>query len=226
MRSDHESMTDNHSKPDPDIEAVIFDYGEVLCHAPTAEQKARLAGFFGISVDRLPTLWERNRGPYDRGDLTPQDYWSRLAADAGREIHPHQIDEICELDLAMWSTVNVEMVNWALELGASGLKVGLLSNMHPQTVAHCRRQFAWLNRFNSLTFSGDVRLIKPDRAIYERALRDLGAKASETLFLDDREPNVRSAKQLGMRAIHFHSIAQLRDELEAAGFPILPQIPS
>jgi putative hydrolase of the HAD superfamily len=213
-------------KRDQGIEAVIFDYGEVLCHAPTAEQKARLAGFFGISVDRLPTLWERNRGPYDRGDLTPEVYWSMLAADAGREVHTSEIDEICELDLAMWSAVNLEMVNWALELRASGLKIGLLSNMHPQMVAHCRKQFAWLNHFNSLTFSADVRLIKPDRAIYEHALRDLGAKASQTLFLDDREPNVRSAKQLGIRAIHFHSIAQLRDELEAAGFPILPRIPS
>jgi putative hydrolase of the HAD superfamily len=217
-------MTENHSKWDHDIRAVILDYGEVLCHAPTAEENARLASFFGISADRLPALWERNRGPFDRGDLTPQVYWSMLAEDAGREIHSKEIDEICELDLAMWSTVNVEMVNWALQLRASGLKIGLLSNMHPQMVAHCREQFAWLNNFNSLTFSGDVRLIKPDRAIYEHALHDLGVIASETLFLDDREPNVRSAKQLGMRAIRFHSIAQLRDELEAADFPILPRI--
>jgi putative hydrolase of the HAD superfamily len=219
-------MTDNHSKRDPDIQAVIFDYGEVLCHAPTAEENARLASFFGIPVDRLPALWDRNRGPYDRGDLTPRAYWSMLAEDAGREIHPNQIDQICELDMAMWSTVNVEMVNWALRLRASGLKIGLLSNMHPQMVAHCRKQFRWLNHFNSLTFSGDVRLNKPDRAIYEHALSDLGAIASETLFLDDREPNIRSAEQLGMRAIRFHSIRQLRDELEAAAFPILPHIPA
>jgi putative hydrolase of the HAD superfamily len=217
-------MTDNHSRWDHDIQAVIFDYGEVLCHAPLAEEYERLANFFGISADRLPALWERNRGPYDRGDLTPHAYWSMLAEDAGREIHPHHIDEICELDLAMWSTVNVEMVNWAFQLRASGLKIGLLSNMHPQMVAHCRKQFPWLNDFNSVTFSGDVRLIKPDRAIYEHALRDLGVIASETLFLDDREPNIRSAKQLGIQAIRFHSIRLLRDELEAAGFPILPRI--
>jgi 2-haloacid dehalogenase len=70
--------------------------------------------------------------------------------------------------------------------------------------------------------SAEVRLIKPDPAIYQHTLNGLGASAAETLFVDDREPNIRAARALGMRAIQFLSISQLKDDLEALGFPLLP----
>jgi putative hydrolase of the HAD superfamily len=204
------------------LKAVIFDYGEVLSFRPTAAQQTRLAGFFGLSVDRLPVLWERNRGPFDRGDLTPEVYWNMLAKDANTEITPRQLEEICELDTVMWSNINTCMVEWARQLGSSGMKVGLLSNMHPAMVAHCRQHFSWLKNFDFLTFSGDVRLIKPDPAIYEHTLRGLSVKASEALFLDDREVNVQAARKLGIQALRFQSTAQLRNDLQAMGFPFLP----
>jgi putative hydrolase of the HAD superfamily len=205
-----------------ETKAVIFDYGEVLCHPPTPAENQRLAGFFRISVDSLPRLWGKNRGPYDRGDLTPETYWSMLAEDAGTWIAPPQLDEIRHLDVTMWSNVNCGMVEWARQLKNSGIKVGLLSNMHPEMVAHVRKQFSWIKDFDFVTFSGDVRLIKPEPAIYEHTLRGLGTKPPETIFLDDREINVQAARALGMSAIRFHSIAQLRSDLEVAGFSILP----
>jgi putative hydrolase of the HAD superfamily len=218
-------MSDNGLNLSANLKAVIFDYGEVLCHPPTSEEIARLAGFFGIGVDLLPALWERHRGPYDRGDLSAEAYWSMLAKDAHTEIGPDQLKEICQLDLAMWSKVNSEMVGWAHRLASAGMKVGLLSNMHPAMVAHCRENFAWLNSFDFVTFSGEARMIKPDPAIYQHTLRGLGVTASEALFLDDREINVQAARALGIAAIRVQSMAQLRSDLQAAGFIILPQNP-
>jgi len=204
------------------VKAVIFDYGEVLCHRPTPEEIARLAGFFNLRVDQLPALWERDRGAYDRGDLTPGVYWSALAKDAGVELGPQKLKEIHTLDMEMWSNVNSSMVEWANQLRSSGMKIGLLSNMHPEMVAHCRKHFSWLKDFDFVTFSGEVRLIKPDPAIYEHTLRGLGVTAAESLFLDDREINIRAAQALGINAIRFESTEQLRSELAASGFSTLP----
>jgi putative hydrolase of the HAD superfamily len=215
-------MSSNHKKQSKDLKAVIFDYGEVLCHRPTPEEIARLAGFFNLRVDQLPALWERDRGAYDRGDLTPEVYWSALAKDAGAELAPEQLEEIHKLDMDMWSNVNSSMVEWMNQLRSSGMKVGLLSNMHPEMVTHCRKHFSWLKGFDFVTFSGEVRLIKPDPAIYEHTLRGLGVTAAEALFLDDREVNIQAAQALGINALRFESIEQLRSELSAAGFPILP----
>lgn len=204
------------------VKAVIFDYGEVLCHRPTNEEIAELAGLFNLRVDQLPALWERNRGPYDRGDLSPQIYWSAFAKDAGVELGPERLKQIHDLDIEMWTNVNSPMIDWAKQLRFSGMKVGVLSNMHPEMVAHCRKRFSWLDNFDFVTFSGEVRLIKPDPAIYEHTLRGLGVTASEALFLDDREINIRAAQKLGMYALRFESIEQLRNELAAADFPLLP----
>ena len=201
---------------------MIFDYGEVLSRRPTAEENERLARFFSLPVDQLPALWERNRGAYDRGDLAPDVYWSMLAKDAGVELNPDQLNAIHELDMAMWSSVNSSMVDWLGQLRLSGVKLGLLSNMHPEMVAHCRKQFSWLTNFDFVTFSGEVRLIKPDPEIYQHTLRGLGVAASEALFLDDREINIRAAQALGINALRFESTEQLRRELESVGFPVLP----
>src|SRR5882724_6533784 len=77
-------------------------------------------------------------------------------------------------------------------------------------------------QFDHLTFSAEVSLIKPDAAIYEHSLRGVGMAASEALFIDDKEPNVQGARAVGIRAIRFQSIEQLRSELRELGFPFLP----
>lgn len=204
------------------LKAVIFDYGEVLCYRPTPEEIAQLAGFFNLRVEQLPALWERNRGPYDRGDLTPQIYWSAFAKDAGIELVPERLQEIHDLDMLMWTHVNSPMIEWVHQLRSSGMKIGLLSNMHPEMVVYCRKHFSWLTDFDFVTFSGEVRMIKPDPAIYQHTLHGLGVMAEEALFLDDREVNIRGAQKLGMYALRFESIEQLRRELKATAFPILP----
>jgi HAD superfamily hydrolase (TIGR01509 family) len=116
------------------------------------------------------------------------------------------------------------MVDWAQRLRAKGFKIGILSNMHPDMVEHCRSNFDWLNDFHFQTFSADVRMVKPDQAIYEHTLQGLGVSAPEALFIDDREPNIVAAQKLGIRAIQFLSVPQLKNALEEIGFPVLPAV--
>jgi len=204
------------------LKAVILDYGEVICHRPTSEQMAELANFYGVDANRFVPLWERNRGPYDRGDLTPEAYWTMLAGDAGTKLAPGQLEEICQLDVVMWSNVNPNMVAWIDRLGRSGKKVALLSNMHADMVTHCRERFDWINHFDFVTFSAEVNLVKPEPAIFEHTLRGLGVSAPEALFLDDREVNIEAARKLGINAIRVVSMSQLRKDLTTAGFTDLP----
>lgn len=205
-----------------EVKAVIFDYGEVLTHRPMPEEAACLAASFGVAVDAFPALWEKNRRAFDRGDLTAQAYWSMLAADAGVQLRSREMEEIGNLDVAMWSHINPNMVDWARQLRASGIKIGVLSNMHLGMAAYVRKNFAWLEIFDFLTLSAEVRLAKPEAAIYEHTLRGLGATTGETLFLDDREVNIQAAHALGIRAIRFQSMAQLRSDLQAAGITLPP----
>ena len=94
--------------------------------------------------------------------------------------------------------------------------------MPHEMVRHVRQEFDWLDQFDHLTFSAEVRLIKPDAAIYEHSLRGVGVAASEALFVDDKEPNVQGARAVGLRALRFRSVEQLRSDLQELGFPVLP----
>ena len=204
------------------VNAVILDYGEVLCQRPTEEEFNRLAKLFGIDRELFQPLWEKNRGAFDRGDITAADYWRALAEDAGTGIDAEQLDQVCAWDVEMWGKANVQMVNWLRELRRGGIKTGLLSNIHPAMITYLRENFDWLELFDFKTFSAEVRLIKPDAAIYEHTLRGLGVRPEEALFVDDREVNVQAARDLGIRAVQFRSVEKLREDLKGIGFSILP----
>ncbi len=205
-----------------DLKAIIFDYGDVLCVPPVTEDVEGSARILGISPDLFRDLWGRNRDLYDRGDLSPEIYWRKLADDAGAAMDEAQLQELSERDVTMWSRLNLNMVAWLEALSAAGIKTAVLSNMHLGMVQHARRNFQWLKLVQCTTLSAEVRLIKPDPAIYEHCLRGLGVAAADSLFIDDREVNIAAARTMGMHAVQFRSIAQLRSELEAGKFPILP----
>ena len=61
--------------------------------------------------------------------------------------------------------------------------------------------------------SCDTGLRKPDPRAWEHALETLGAAPHEVLFVDDREGNVRAARELGIGALRFEGADHLRDEL-------------
>jgi putative hydrolase of the HAD superfamily len=204
------------------IKAVILDYGEVLCYSPTPEEWARMANLFGVEPISFRKLWDRNRLRYDRGDLSPEAYWSAVAKDAGTQLAPEQLTLLRQWDVEMWAHENPVMVEWLKQIHSSGTRTGLLSNMPHDMIRHVRQAFAWLECFDHQTFSAEVKLIKPDGAIYEHSLRGVGVAASEALFVDDKEPNVQGARAVGIRAIQLRSMKQFGSDLEELGFPIMP----
>jgi len=181
-----------------------------------------MAKLFNVSFELFYDLWEASRDLYDRGDLTAQEYWLQLAAQTNTPIDREQIELLRQVEIEVWAHTNPDMLDWVSRLHAAGIKTGLLSNMPLDLAAHVRTNCKWMENFVFKTLSAEVRLIKPEPAIYEHTLRGLGVAAAEALFVDDRETNIRAARTLGIRAIHFRSSARLKNDLEALSFPILP----
>jgi putative hydrolase of the HAD superfamily len=208
------------------VRAVILDYGNVLCNPPALEEMRGMAEILGVEAEGFLEFYMPTRGPYDRGDLTPAAYWTKVAEGTGVRLNDELIEKLRKQDMEMWSSINLEMVEWAGHLRSVGLKTAILSNMESDMAAHMRKNFRWMSNFDSHTFSCEVRMIKPDEAIYRHCLQSLGVPASETLFVDDREENVEGARRVGLTAIRFESAGQLRDELEKMDFAILPAVPA
>ena len=79
------------------------------------------------------------------------------------------------------------------------------------------REDAFFRRFRDIVVSGEEKLLKPDPALYYRALDRFGLKPDEALFIDDRIINVEGARAVGMRAHLFTAADDLRARLETDG---------
>jgi len=205
-----------------DIHGLILDYGEVLCHRPTPEKIARMAEALRLDPEAFAARYQKERGPYDRGDVNYPDYWSRVAAGSVK-LDYDLLDQLRKWDVEMWTDLDQDMTEWLRRVQAyGGLKTAVLSNMHADMASYARRTFGWWQRLDSLTLSCEVRLIKPERAMYERCLEGLALRPDEALFIDDREENVQAAREVGLRALRFESVERLRGDLEGLGFAVLP----
>lgn len=189
----------------------------VLTGPPDPAAHAAIVRITGLSADRLDSLYWANRRDYDEGKLTGLEFWRKLAREAGLNLKPAELEELTELDARMWLTENPAMLAWQLALKQHGLLTAIVSNMG-DTVHECmERKIDWLALFDVLVWSYQLRVAKPDAAIYRYVLEKLGTQPAETLFIDDRPVNVKAANALGIKGVAFTTVESLREELIARG---------
>jgi 2-haloacid dehalogenase len=105
------------------------------------------------------------------------------------------------------------------ELDARGVPLWALTNWSSETFALVRGDpaYAFLDRFRAIFISGELRLVKPDPAIYRHALEAIGAPPEGCLFTDDSPRNVAAAAEAGLVAHRFTAPDRLRAELVRLG---------
>ena len=84
---------------------------------------------------------------------------------------------------------------------AAGYRTAILSNLPRPLGEELRATPGFLDPFDHVTFSYELRKVKPQPEIYLDAIRGLGIEPSEALFLDDRPDNVEGAHAVGLRAL-------------------------
>lgn len=99
----------------------------------------------------------------------------------------------------------------------AGHDVTLLTNWASDTFVEARSRFPFLDKPRGVTVSGDVGLIKPDRAIYDRHAASFDLDAPSALFIDDSQKNVDAAIAAGWQAVLFTGATQLEADLRRLG---------
>ena len=199
------------------LRAVVFDYGMVLTGQQDPDARAALLRITGLPLEQFESLYWTDRHAYDEGKLTGLEFWNKFLRDAGLNLGPGVVDELNLWDARMWTTQNPTMVAWQLALKQRGFLTAILSNMGDNVLENMLREFDWLQRFDVLVWSFQLRMAKPDPAIYQYVLQKLGTGPEETLFLDDKLVNIQAAQALGIKAIQFSTVEKLRIDLVASG---------
>ena len=113
-----------------------------------------------------------------------------------------------------------ESVDLLMELKARSVPLYALSNWNHETFTTAFDMFPFLRLFDGRIVSGEVKLAKPDPAIYKLLLDTYKLNPRETLFIDDRKENVQTAWDLGFNATQFISPYQLEQDL--IGYGLIP----
>ncbi len=99
-----------------------------------------------------------------------------------------------------------------------------LSNWSTETYPRAKHKYPFFNLFDEVILSGDVKLNKPDPAIFQLTLDRINHNPEECLLIDDSPVNIASARDLGFATVQFHSSQQLEQELSLLN--LLQEVPS
>ena len=106
------------------------------------------------------------------------------------------------------------MTSLVEELGSEH-PLALASNTDAIHLAFAREHFSVMGAFDRSFLSYEMGLLKPDPAYFHHVLYGLWASPGNCIFIDDRPENVRSARNLGIKALVFESIGKLKSDLKA-----------
>ncbi len=100
------------------------------------------------------------------------------------------------------------------DLAAADVPIYGITNFGAEFWAMFRPTAPVFDHFRDIIVSGVAKLVKPDPAIYQLALRRFDLGAGDAIFIDDRIENIVAAETEGMIGHHFTGAERLRVELE------------
>jgi 2-haloacid dehalogenase len=111
-------------------------------------------------------------------------------------------------------------VTLARKLREAGYRTLALTNFSTETFPRAVRLNPFLNEFEGILVSGEEKLMKPDPAIYRLLCERYSVEPAKAVFIDDSLHNVEGARRIGMHALHFRSVDQLLEDLDALGVKV------
>lgn len=194
------------------IKALIFDMGGVLEPPFDDILMPALADMLGVSRERLQQLRGAHGLALTEGRMTLRDFYAGIIAESGRPVLP---DAVVARHLAVYETATGSLDARVLGLIRRLQRrhvVACLTNTEVE-VGRFNRERGWFGAFDRAFLSTELRLHKPERAIFGRVLADLDCAAAEALFTDDKLDNVVGARAAGLHAIHYRDFEAFSREL-------------
>ena len=91
----------------------------------------------------------------------------------------------------------------------------LLSNIRKKSFDAITSQYPDIfDLFDGVVTSGEAGFAKPDERMFEYLLEKYDLYSYDCLFIDDKKSNVVAAEGLGIRAIHCHDHAYVKQQLQ------------
>ncbi len=194
------------------IDKYIFDLGKVIV-------KFKVENLFKkfFKTDREIKYFLNNICTWGWHIQQDTKYDTSKAADSLIKKYPNYkipIEAFYGRFLEMIDGIYEENLKIALNLKKKGKKIYILSNFPGDQFDNFMKENKFLNEFDDMIISGKVGLKKPDKRIYELAIKKFDCNPSKTLFIDDRPENTEAAQNLGINIITLDDPGKLKDYIQ------------
>ena len=192
------------------IRAVIFDWGGVLIDDLIPFLITYAARHLRTDRERLKCAMQHVVAYFARGMITEDAFWGHVCGSL--DVEKPRVPSLWGEALRAGYAEKQKVFLLIDQLKKKGYQIGLLSNCEiPAVEIFHERGYT---QFDAIIFSCEEGICKPDRRIYEVTLGRLGVASHEAVFIDDKEVNVRGARDVGLYGIVFVSSEQIREELK------------
>lgn len=193
----------------------VFDFGGVVIkwksNNPIFDN---VADRYGVPREEMRKVLLEDLPRLEAGKVSMRGYLEDALAKFGKSLREGDSPE------ELWTEPFERLVKFregtlrlVESLRRKGFLVYLFSNTSMPHVDFLRRM-RWHELFDGFLSSCELRSVKPSKTAFRRALKTIGADPSEVVFIDDREENVKGARDSGIRwAFRFTSVAGLRRDI-------------
>jgi len=204
-------MSETDRPASPPVRHIVFDIGKVLIHYDPnipfsrliPDETERNEFFATVCTHEWNLEQDRGRSWAEAEALLMADFPDKADLIRAFRTHWHE----------MVSHAYVGSVDIMLDLIQQGRDVTMLTNFAADTFKEAREKFPFLKVPRGVTVSGEIGLIKPDRAIYETHAKSFDLEPAACLFIDDSQKNVDGAIAAGWQSVLFTDAETLRGDL-------------
>ena len=199
------------------IRNIVFDIGNVFVRW---DPPAIIEAAFGLSGEAARA---RRRALFVESDiwraLNRGEYTEAEAKQAYVDAGLLNADEAEQLFAAIYASFHLLPDTPPLmdRLADAGYRIFALTDNVREIVAHLAATHDWWARFEAVTNSAEVGVLKPDPRIFRHVLEGNALVPEETVFFDDMPGNVAGARDMGMHAFLFTDAAQAERDLQTLG---------
>lgn len=175
------------------MKAVILDmYGVILKETGDGFVPYVQQTFPNLKPEDIWTPWDKA----DVGEISSLEVFEAIGYKGDLEkIEKEYLDTI-EIDKTFFEFAS---------LITKTHKLALISNDSSRWSKYLRDKFDIDKYFDVISVSGDLKIKKPDKRIFQLTLEKLGCAASECIYVYDRRYNLEAAWSLGIDTILFNS---------------------
>ncbi len=206
------------------IKLVVFDLWRTLAYRDVDySTTARMLEKTGVKIPKKEFIKVFENAIQTRKWKSKQDAYENLCKEMGLETTKQNVELLMKIRDVAEAKVKLfpHTIPMLEKLREQEYKIGLISNSTQFSIELVKEKTGLLEFVDHALFSYQAGFIKPDLTMFKRILETADCKPGEAVMIGDKlEDDVLPARRLGMHAIHFENIEQLKKSFEEIGIII------